>query len=87
MFLLGGGLGLPRSAFYVAWPAEELLCNNKHILFFVLMEELVTPGLTSRLREGVLWGKGVCMYMLIDLPDATNFRPGAVFIPIITAPT
>ena len=32
MSLLGGGLGVPASAFYVAWPAEEFLSWNKHIL-------------------------------------------------------
>ena len=34
MTLLGGRLGVPRSAFYVAWPADEFLCQKKHILCF-----------------------------------------------------
>ena len=34
MCLLGGGRGVPRSVFYVAWPAEEFLCQNKHKVCF-----------------------------------------------------
>ena len=72
MSLLGGRLGVPRSIFYVAWPAEQFLCQSKYRLIFVLTGKLVTSGphvVEERDSE-----------VKVSRPiHATNFRPGVIY--------
>ena len=78
MSLLGGGLGVPKSAFYVAWPADEFLCQKKHIQCFCSDGGISDVRASCRdfVKES-MGDRGLQPY--VNRPtDATNFRPGAV---------
>ena len=72
---------------HVTWPGQRrTFCSMPKYTYTIFCFDGGISDVWASRRDFVkvwgLWGKGACKYMFIDLPDATNCRPGAVCIPM-----